>query len=151
MGRGRRRARAAIAYGPVRFSHLPRDGSESGVRDVRSSRSLAAQGIQQPKRRAAPGGLDLYRLASFCITRYKTLVPAGSPNTAGRHRSTGSIPICWKRPELPGPTRRGPPTSPICPWPGDSSTLWPSWTGTVGMWWPGDCPTPWRPISASTP
>ena len=41
-GRGRKRAKAAIAYDPVRFSHLPRDGSESGVRDVRSPRSLAA-------------------------------------------------------------------------------------------------------------
>ena len=29
---------------------------------------------------------------------------------AGRRRSTGSIPICWKRSEVPGPTRRGPPT-----------------------------------------
>ena len=38
------RAKAAIAYGPVRFSHLPRDGPESGVRDVRSPRSLAAPG-----------------------------------------------------------------------------------------------------------
>ena len=31
---------------------------------------------------------------------------------AGLRRSTGSIPTCWKRSELPGPTRRGPPTSP---------------------------------------
>ena len=46
-----------------------------------------------------------------------------------------------RTPERPGPTRRGPPTSPICPWPGDSSTWWPSWTGTAGTWWLGDCPT----------
>ena len=45
------------------------------------------------------------------------------------------------RSELPGPTRRGPPTSPPYPWPGDSSTWWSSWTGTAGTWWPGDCPT----------
>ena len=25
-------------------------------------------------------------------------------------------------------------TSPTCPWPGDSSTWWPSWTGTAGTW-----------------
>ena len=31
----------------------------------------------------------------------------------------------------PGPTRYGPPTSPICPWPGDSSTWSRSWTGTA--------------------
>ena len=74
-----------------------------------------------------------------------------SPRTTGLRWSTGSIPICWKRSELPGPTRRGPPTSPTCPWPGDSSTWWPSWTGTAGTWWPGDCPTPWRPTSASMP
>ena len=41
--------------------------------------------------------------------------------------------------------------SPTCPWPGDSSTWWPSWTGTAGTWWLGDCPTPWRPTSASMP
>ena len=29
--------------------------------------------------------------------------------------------------------------------------LVPSWTGTAGTWWLGDCPTPWRPTSASTP
>ena len=74
-----------------------------------------------------------------------------SPAPAGRRRSTGSIPTCWERSELPGPTRRGPPTSPTCPWPGDFSTWWPSWTGTAGTWWPGDCPTPWRPTSASMP
>ena len=37
------------------------------------------------------------------------------------------------------------------PMPGDSSTWWPSWTGTAGTWWPGDCPKPWRPTSASMP
>ena len=37
------------------------------------------------------------------------------------------------------------------PMPGDSSTWWPSWTGTAGTWWHGDCPTPWRPTSASMP
>ena len=31
-----------------------------------------------------------------------------------------------------GPTRCGRPTSPTCPWPGDSSTWWQSWTGTAG-------------------
>ena len=65
----------------------------------------------------------------------------GVPPPVGRRRSTGSIPICWKISELPGPTRRGPPTSPTCPWPVDSSTWWPSWTGTTGTWCPGDCPT----------
>ena len=65
---------------------------------------------------------------------------------ASRRWSTGSIPICWKRSELFGPTRRGPPTSPTCPWPGDSSAWWPSWTGTAGTWWPGDCPTPWSQL-----
>ena len=32
--------------------------------------------------------------------------------------------------------------------PGDSSTWWPSWTGTAGMSCPGACPTLWRPASA---
>ena len=74
-----------------------------------------------------------------------------SPRPAGRRRSTGYIPDCWPRSGLPGTTRRGPPTSPTCPWPVDSSTWWPSWTGTAGTWWSGDCPTAWRPTSASTP
>ena len=39
------------------------------------------------------------------------------PPITGRRRSAGSIPICWKRPQSPGPTRRGPLISPICPWP----------------------------------
>ena len=28
---------------------------------------------------------------------------------------------------------------------------WPSWTGTAGTWWPGDCPTPWRPSFVPRP
>ena len=48
------------------------------------------------------------RLMRIMGLRAIYLVPA----PAGRRRSTGSIPTCWKRSELPGPTRRGPPTSP---------------------------------------
>ena len=51
----------------------------------------------------------------------------------------------------PGPTRCGPPTSPTCPWPGDSSTWWSSWNGTAGTWCPGACPTLLRQASASRP
>ena len=32
--------------------------------------------------------------------------------------------------------------------PVDSSTWWPSWTGTVGTWWLGGCPTHCRPAFA---
>ena len=39
----------------------------------------------------------------------------------------------------------------LCPWPGDSSTLWPSWTGTAGTWWPGGCRTLWMPAFAPRP
>ena len=70
-----------------------------------------------------------------------------SPRTSRPAREHRVFPTCWKRSELPGPTRRGPPTSPTCPWPGDSSTWWPSWTGTAGTWWPGDCPTEVDPVS----
>ena len=42
-------------------------------------------------------------------------------------------------------------TSSTRPWPGNSSTWWPSWTGTAATWWPGDCPTPWRLALAPMP
>ena len=54
------------------------------------------------------------------------------------------------RPNQSLPSRRrgyGRRTSPICPWPVDSSTWWPSWTGTAGTCWPGGCPTP--PVSST--
>ena len=50
------------------------------------------------------------------------ILPLLQGEAAGRRRSIESIPICWKRPGSPSPTRCGPPTSPTCPWPGDSST-----------------------------
>ena len=57
---------------------------------------------------------------------------------------------------LPGEKRQGHPaqpgvgrvTSPICPWPAAFSTWRQSWTGTAATWWPGDCPTRWRPAFA---
>ena len=50
--------------------------------------------------------------------------------------------ICWVRPRSPGPTRYGPPTSRMFPWPGDSSTWRPSWTGIAVTSRPGGSPTP---------
>ena len=35
--------------------------------------------------------------------------------------------------------------------PGIPLTWSPSWTGTAGTWWPGDCPTLWRPASGRGP
>ena len=32
-----------------------------------------------------------------------------------------------------------------------SSTWSQSWTGTAGTWWPGDCPTLWRPAFVPRP
>ncbi len=42
-------------------------------------------------------------------------------------------------------------TSPTCPWPGDFCTWSQSWTGTAGTWWPGGCPTLWRPAFVPRP
>ena len=66
------------------------------------------------------------------------------PRTANRRWECGSIPTCWGRPKSPASTRRGPPTSLTCPWSGDSSIWWWSWTVTAGMFCPGACPTLWR-------
>src|SRR3546814_922484 len=44
---------------------------------------------------------------------------------------------------------RGAQTSPTSPWPRASCTWWRSWTGGAARCWPGDCPTPWTPGSAS--
>ena len=60
------------------------------------------------------------------------------PRTSRPAPVIGSIPTCWKMSKWLSPTRYGRRTSPICPWPGGSST-----------WWPGGCPTPWRRTAAS--
>ena len=70
-------------------------------------------------------------------------LPATSyqPTGAGSASLSLSVEEHQDHPDQPG---LGRPTSPTCPWPGDSSTWWPSWTGTAGTWWPGGCPTLWR-------
>ena len=63
-----------------------------------------------------------------------------------------NVQITQSNQSLP-PRRRGcgRRTSPTCPWPGASSTWWPSWTGTAGTWWTGGCPTLWRPAFVPRP
>ena len=69
----------------------------------------------------------------------------------GLRRNIGSIPTYWETPGPPGPVRCGPPTSPTCPCPVAFSTWWSSWTGRAVTWWPGDCPTLWKPAFAPKP